>query len=126
MAKAGVIVRKLNAIENFGSMDVLCTDKTGTLTLGVVKLDGALDARGEKSGEVFRLAFLNASLQYGLVNPLDEAIIAQGDPGIVGEGRIFDPLDQPGLRGRFRRGQGQRDEQHGKGDALHGLCSDAR
>lgn len=80
MAKAGVIVRKLNAIENFGSMDVLCTDKTGTLTLGVVKLDGALDTRGEQSENVFRLAYLNAALQTGLANPLDEAIIAQGDP----------------------------------------------
>ena len=46
MAKRGVIVRRLNAIENFGSMDVLCTDKTGTLTEGVVSLDGALDAQG--------------------------------------------------------------------------------
>ncbi len=45
MAKRGVIVRRLNAIENFGSMDVLCTDKTGTLTEGVVRLDGALDGR---------------------------------------------------------------------------------
>jgi len=81
MAKAGVIVRKLNAIENFGSMDVLCTDKTGTLTLGVVKLDAALDPLGEESGRVFKLAYLNASLQTGLTNPLDEAISAQGDPG---------------------------------------------
>ena len=46
MAKRGVIVRRLNAIENFGSMDVLCTDKTGTLTEGVVRLDGALDTTG--------------------------------------------------------------------------------
>ena len=46
MAKAGVIVRKLNAIENFGSMDVLCTDKTGTLTMGVVKLDQASRSSG--------------------------------------------------------------------------------
>ncbi|MBU1660014.1 MAG: magnesium-translocating P-type ATPase [Chloroflexi bacterium] len=84
MAKAGVIVRKLNAIENFGSMDVLCTDKTGTLTLGVVKLDDALDSQGEKSERVFRLAYLNAALQTGLSNPLDEAITAQGDPGISG------------------------------------------
>jgi len=83
MAKAGVIVRRLNAIENFGSMDVLCTDKTGTLTLGIVKLDDSLDALGEKSTQVFRLAYLNASLQTGLANPLDEAIIAQGDPGIT-------------------------------------------
>ena len=47
MAKRGVIVRRLNAIENFGSMDVLCTDKTGTLTEGVVQLDGALDPQGK-------------------------------------------------------------------------------
>jgi Mg2+-importing ATPase len=81
MAKAGVIVRKLNAIEDFGSMDVLCTDKTGTLTLGVVKLDGALDPGGQPSPQVFRLAYLNAALQTGLSNPLDNAITAQGDPG---------------------------------------------
>ena len=46
MAKRGVIVRRLTSIENFGSMDVLCTDKTGTLTEGVVRLDGALDTHG--------------------------------------------------------------------------------
>ncbi len=74
MAKSGVIVRRLNAIENFGSMDILCTDKTGTLTLGAVKLDGALDVNGNASEEVFRLAYCNAFLQSGLVNPLDEAI----------------------------------------------------
>ncbi len=74
MAKEGVIVRQLNAIENFGSMDVLCTDKTGTLTEGVVRLDGALDVQGNPSDEVFRYAFLNAHFQTGLSNPLDEAI----------------------------------------------------
>ncbi len=74
MARHGVIVRQLNAIENFGSMDVLCTDKTGTLTQGVVRLDGALDVRGQPSKEVFRFAYLNAHFQTGLVNPLDKAI----------------------------------------------------
>lgn len=88
MAKAGVIVRKLNAIEDFGSMDVLCTDKTGTLTQGVVSLDDSLDARGEKSSRVFRLAYLNASLQIGVENPLDEAITAQGDPGTAGVSKL--------------------------------------
>jgi Mg2+-importing ATPase len=53
MAKRGVIVRKLNAIENFGSMDVLCTDKTGTLTEGVVILKSALDYQGEPSAWYF-------------------------------------------------------------------------
>ena len=76
MAKEGVIVRRLTVIENFGSMDVLCTDKTGTLTEGVIHLDRALDVEGKTSDTVFRLAYLNSSLQTGLVNPLDEAIIA--------------------------------------------------
>jgi Mg2+-importing ATPase len=74
MARRGVIVRQLSAIENLGSMDVLCTDKTGTLTEGVVRLDGALDARGQSSDEVFRYAYLNAHFQTGLSNPLDKAI----------------------------------------------------
>ncbi|MDH0213113.1 magnesium-translocating P-type ATPase [Stutzerimonas stutzeri] len=74
MAGRGVIVRHLNAIENLGAMDTLCTDKTGTLTRGVVALDGALDANGQPSTRVLRMAWLNASLQTGLRNPLDEAI----------------------------------------------------
>ena len=82
MAKQGVIVRKLEAIENFGSMDVLCTDKTGTLTLGVVHLDGALDVEGQPSQEVFRLAYLNAQFQTGLTSPLDEAILAAAMPEV--------------------------------------------
>jgi Mg2+-importing ATPase len=77
MAKEGVIVRQLNAIENFGSMDVLCTDKTGTLTEGVVRLDGALDVQGNPSDEIFRYAYLNAHYQTGLSNPLDEAITSE-------------------------------------------------
>ena len=77
MARRGVIVRRLEAIENFGSMDTLCTDKTGTLTLGVVQLDAALDPQGIASDEVLHLALLNARLQTGLANPLDEAIIAK-------------------------------------------------
>jgi Mg2+-importing ATPase len=84
MAAGGVIVRRLESIENFGSMDVLCTDKTGTLTLGVVQLDGALDVDGQPSDEVFRLAYLNAHFQTGLANPLDEAILAHGQPDIGG------------------------------------------
>jgi Mg2+-importing ATPase len=76
MAKRGVIVRRLASIENFGSMDVLCTDKTGTLTEGVVRLDNALDPQGQSSAAVMRYAYLNAHYQTGLNNPLDEAIQA--------------------------------------------------
>ncbi|MGA2490928.1 MAG: magnesium-translocating P-type ATPase, partial [Anaerolineales bacterium] len=74
MAKRGVIVRRLNSIENFGSMDVLCTDKTGTLTEGVVHLDGAFDTQGQSSEAVLRYAYLNAYNQTGLDNPLDGAV----------------------------------------------------
>jgi Mg2+-importing ATPase len=79
MAKLGVIVRRLNAIENLGSMDVLCTDKTGTLTAGVVELDGAFDLDGRPSAGVLRLAGVNARFQSGLPNPLDAAVVAAVD-----------------------------------------------
>ena len=74
MAKAGVVVRRLDAIENLGSMDLLCTDKTGTLTEGVIHLDGCLDVEGTASQQVAVWARLNATLQTGLKNPLDESI----------------------------------------------------
>jgi P-type Mg2+ transporter len=76
MAKRGVSVRRLSSIENFGSMDILCTDKTGTLTEGVVSLDGALNTQGKASDAVLHWAYLNAHFQTGLNNPLDEAIQA--------------------------------------------------
>jgi P-type Mg2+ transporter len=88
MAKQGVIVRQLNAIENLGSMDTLCTDKTGTLTVGVVRLDGALDLMGQPSEEVMRYAYLNAAFQTGLANPLDEAILSQPHPDTTGMDKL--------------------------------------
>jgi P-type Mg2+ transporter len=80
MAAHGVLVRRLNAIENLGSMDVLCTDKTGTLTEGVVTLHGAWGCDGAASRQVLELAALNAVLQTGLASPLDEAILEQHRP----------------------------------------------
>jgi len=76
LAQRGVLVRRLSAIENLGSMDVLCTDKTGTLTEGVVRLEGGYGPDGSASAAVVELAALNASLQSGLVSPLDGAIVA--------------------------------------------------
>lgn len=75
LAKAGVLVRRLVAIENLGAMDVLCTDKTGTLTEGSVRLDAAYDPSGILSDKTLRWAQLNAGLQTGLPNPLDAAIM---------------------------------------------------
>ena len=79
LASRGVIVRRLEAIENLGSMDVLCTDKTGTLTEGVITLVAAVDVAGADSTSVQRLAWLNASYETGIANPLDAAIVAAGE-----------------------------------------------
>ena len=79
MARRGVIVRRLEAIEDLGSMDVLCTDKTGTLTAGVMALDATVDAQGAASAQVLRLAYLNAALETGIENPLDAALVAAGE-----------------------------------------------
>jgi Mg2+-importing ATPase len=75
MARRRVIVKQLAAIENFGSMDVLCTDKTGTLTEGHIILDHHLDLHGKPSERVLELASLNSAFQTGLRSPLDEAIL---------------------------------------------------
>jgi Mg2+-importing ATPase len=78
LSARGVIVRRLEAIENFGSMDVLCTDKTGTITTGEVALSSATDPDGQASAAVKQLAFLNAALETGIANPLDAALVAMG------------------------------------------------
>jgi Mg2+-importing ATPase len=74
MAQGKVIVKRLASIENFGSMNVICSDKTGTLTEGVVRLHSALDVEGAPSEKVLLYAYLNAFYETGFSNPIDEAI----------------------------------------------------
>jgi len=74
MAKKKVIVKRLASIENFGSMNVICSDKTGTLTEGIVKVESTLDVNGAASDKVFLFAYINASFESGFTNPIDEAI----------------------------------------------------
>jgi Mg2+-importing ATPase len=76
MAQGKVIVKRLASIENFGSMNVICSDKTGTLTEGIVHLQSALDVEGTPSEKVLLYAYLNASYETGFTNPIDEAIRA--------------------------------------------------
>ena len=76
LARDQVVVKRLAAIEDFGSMDVLCSDKTGTLTEGRVRLDAALGCDGQPCPEVLRWAAVNAALETGLKSPLDEALTA--------------------------------------------------
>lgn len=81
MSKRKVIIKRLNAIQNFGAMDVLCTDKTGTLTQDKVILERHLDIRGEIDDHVLQLAWLNSVHQTGVKNLLDVAVVehAEGD-----------------------------------------------
>ncbi len=74
MAKDKVIVKRLASIENFGSMNVLCSDKTGTITEGVVRVRGAIDISGHDSDKVFLYAYINAFFEAGFMDPIDEAI----------------------------------------------------
>ncbi|HJP93856.1 MAG TPA: magnesium-translocating P-type ATPase [Pyrinomonadaceae bacterium] len=74
MARKNVIVKHLEAMQNFGSIDVLCSDKTGTLTSGEMSLEQHLDPFGAPCERVFLLAFLNSLHETGITNPLDEAI----------------------------------------------------
>ena len=78
MAKQQVIVKRLSSIENFGSMNILCSDKTGTITQGKVTLKDTLDIEGNHSAKTLQFACLNASLQQGFKNPIDEAIMGAG------------------------------------------------
>jgi Mg2+-importing ATPase len=75
MARKKVIVKRLNAIQNFGAMDVLCTDKTGTLTQGKIVLEKHLDVHGNPSERVLQYGYLNSYHHTGLKNLLDEAIL---------------------------------------------------
>ncbi|MFX1336727.1 MAG: magnesium-translocating P-type ATPase [Promethearchaeota archaeon] len=76
MAEKKVIVKKLTSIENFGSMNVLCSDKTGTLTRGIMEIHSYIDMRGKKNDKILDFAFLNAYYQTGFQNPIDDVILA--------------------------------------------------
>jgi len=79
MSRRKVIVKRLNAIQNLGAMDILCTDKTGTLTQDRVILERYCDVAGEPSDRVLGLAYLNSHFQTGLKNVLDRAVLAHKD-----------------------------------------------
>ncbi|MGH8183340.1 MAG: HAD-IC family P-type ATPase, partial [Rhodanobacteraceae bacterium] len=79
MSKRKVVVKRLNAIQNFGAMDVLCTDKTGTLTLDKIVLERHLDLDGNESDDALEFGYLNSHFQTGLKNLMDNAVLAHRD-----------------------------------------------
>jgi len=76
MARKQMIVKRLSAIQDLGSMDVLCTDKTGTLTEAKIRLEKHVDAQGQPSERVLEMAYFNSFFETGLKSPLDDAILA--------------------------------------------------
>lgn len=80
LARREVVVKRLSAVQDLGAMDLLCTDKTGTLTEAAPAVERVLDARGRDSDAVFVLAWLNARFETGVKSPLDAAILAHATP----------------------------------------------
>jgi Mg2+-importing ATPase len=94
MAKQKVIVKHLESIQNFGSIDTLCSDKTGTLTSGETKLEGYLDLSDQASDRVLLFGSLNSTYQTGIKSPLDEAILQHGTLDVAGYRKIGEiPFD---------------------------------
>ena len=83
LSTRGVIVKRLAALHDLGAMDVLCTDKTGTLTEAKIVLVGHLGTDGKDDARVFRLAWLNSQFETGIRSPLDQAILDHGQPDAV-------------------------------------------
>ena len=88
MARRKVIVKQLASIENLGSMNVLCADKTGTITEGTVKFHGAVDANGNTSEKARLYAYLNSFFETGFTNPIDDAIRAAGQLDLSGYQKV--------------------------------------
>ena len=94
LSKRKVIVKRLSAIHDLGAMDVLCTDKTGTLTEATIKLVRAIDGRGAESERAYAYAFVNSQFESGMKSPLDEAILAAHPFDMTGWNKIDEvPFD---------------------------------
>jgi len=95
MSRKKVIVKRLNSIQNFGAMDVLCTDKTGTLTVGKIVLEKHVDLEGTENHRILEYAYLNSYYQTGLKNLMDVAILEHEhlEKALIGE-QGFHKIDE--------------------------------
>ena len=126
MARKRVIVKRLAAIQNLGSMDVLCTDKTGTLTEAKIKLEQHVDPQGKPSERVLELAYLNSFFETGLKSPLDEAILAHENVDVSAWKKIDEvPFDFERRRVSvlLDKGNGRLLVVKGASEEIVGLCT---
>ena len=94
MAALKVIVKRPSAIQDMGAMDMLCTDKTGTLTEAHIRMERHVDVSGANSEQVLQLAYLNSYFESGLLSPLDDAILAHTEQEVSGWSKIDEvPFD---------------------------------
>ena len=94
MTKKKVLVKQLAAIEDFGSIDILCSDKTGTLTEGEIVLDRHVDVQGKDDENVLRMVYLNSYFEAGIKSPLDDAILKHTHPAITEYAKVDEiPFD---------------------------------
>lgn len=95
MSKKKTIVKKLDSIQNFGAMNIFCTDKTGTLTEDKIVLEKHLNVNGEEDFNILKYAFLNAYLQTGLKSNIDEAVVAKAKTvGIENSLKKYKKIDE--------------------------------
>jgi P-type Mg2+ transporter len=126
MAKKRVIVKRLTSITDLGSMDVLCTDKTGTLTEAKIRLEQHVDPQGKPSERVLELAYLNSFFETGLKSPLDEAILAHENIDVSAWKKIDEvPFDFERRRVSvlLNKGNGRLLVVKGASEEIIGLCT---
>ncbi|MFT3817011.1 MAG: magnesium-translocating P-type ATPase [Rubrivivax sp.] len=135
MSRKKVIVKRLDAIQNLGAMDVLCTDKTGTLTQDRIALERHTDALGTRSDDVLRYAYLNSHYQTGLKNLLDRAVLEhaelQGELRVAQDYRKVDEIPFDFVRRRMSVVVSERDDHHelickGAVEEMLSVCSHLR
>jgi Mg2+-importing ATPase len=126
MAGKKVLVKQLSAIEDFGSVEILCSDKTGTLTEGEIVLDRHVDVHGHDDENVLRLVYLNSYFQAGIKSPLDDAVLKHEHPAIAEYEKVDEiPFDfnRKRLSVVARRGGEQLLITKGEAESVFAVCA---